>query len=91
MAQEILNIDTIFRDVVDSFEQTETITSRFLICRDYLDIANELENKDLNVFEVWHFLWKTTKGLQPTTSVLVTCFGTSPSHQILNCGTHYIQ
>ena len=64
-----------------AFIQTETIRSRFLIHVDCLiscsDIATELVEQGLNVYEVRHFSRKSLSDPQPTTSVLVTIFGTS--------------
>ena len=80
-AQEILGIDSILGVAVNQFVQTETITSRFLLRIDcsiaHSYIAHDLEDPGLNIDEVRHSLRKPTEELQSTTSVLVTCFGTS--------------
>ena len=80
-AQEILAFDNLLGVPVTTYIQTETISSRFLLRLDCsvscADIAAELTEQGHVVYEIRRFTRKISDTPQPTTSVLVTCLGTS--------------
>ena len=80
-AQEILKLDSFLGNPVDVYIQSETITSRFLLRLDASisceEVAAEISEQGLSVYEIRRFMRSTTDGLQPTPSVLVTIIGTS--------------
>ena len=80
-AQEILSIDNLLGVPVNSFIQTETITSRFLLRLDCSvscsDVATELTEQGFAIHEIRRFVKKSSGIDQPTPNVLVTCYGTS--------------
>lgn len=80
-AQEVLNISSLLDVPVSANIQTETITTRFLLRLDSsvtcTDIADELTEQGFSVLEVRRFVRNSAGTPLPTSSVLVTCFGTS--------------
>ena len=86
ITSEILRIESLLGVNVNSFIQFERITSRFILqlvteiaCS---DVAEELYEQGIDVHEVRHFIKQTSNGPVPTSTVSVTCYGTSLPQEI---------
>ena len=85
-AQKFLGLTTLFGVPISVYVEIETITSRFLLRIDPFvsctEIANELSAKGFTIFEVRRFMRKAPSGLEPTSSVLITCVRTSLPQEV---------
>ena len=80
-AQEILRLEQLLGVSVSAYVQIDTITTRFILHLDQAitceEIALELAEQNIVVYEVRRFEKRVGDGFQATPTVLVTCYGTT--------------